>query len=40
MQAEILNEEEKIYREIHTMMAKRLHLWRLADFRIDRRPSV
>ncbi|MGA7077920.1 MAG: carboxyl transferase domain-containing protein [Terriglobales bacterium] len=33
-------EEEKIYRGIHTMMAKRLHLWRLADFQIDRLPSV
>ncbi len=33
-------EEEKIYRGIHTMMAKRLHLWRLADFTIDRLPSV
>jgi acetyl-CoA carboxylase carboxyltransferase component/biotin carboxyl carrier protein len=32
-------EEEKIYRGIHTMMAKRLHLWRLADFTIDRLPS-
>ena len=33
-------EEEKLYRGIHTMMAKRLHLWRLADFKIDRLPSV
>jgi len=33
-------EEEKLYRGIHTMMAKRLHLWRLANFKIDRLPSV
>ena len=33
-------EEEKLYRGIHPMMAKRLHLWRLSNFNIDRLPSV
>jgi len=33
-------EEEKFYRGIHPMMAKRLHLWRLSNFKIDRLPSV
>ena len=33
-------EEEKLYRGIHTMMGKRLHLWRLSNFKIDRLPSV
>ncbi|MGA2980169.1 MAG: carboxyl transferase domain-containing protein [Terriglobales bacterium] len=33
-------EEEKLYRGIHTMMAKRLHLWRLSNFKIERLPSV
>ena len=33
-------EEEKFYRGIHPMMAKRLHLWRLGNFKIDRLPSV
>jgi acetyl-CoA carboxylase carboxyltransferase component len=33
-------EEEKLYRDIHPMMGKRLHLWRLANFKIDRLPSV
>lgn len=33
-------EEEMLYRGIHPMMAKRLHLWRLANFEIDRLPSV
>ena len=33
-------EEETVYRGIHPMMAKRLHLWRLANFKIDRLPSV
>ena len=33
-------EEEKLYRGIHPMMAKRLHLWRLSNFNIERLPSV
>jgi acetyl-CoA carboxylase carboxyltransferase component len=33
-------EEEKLYRGIHPMMGKRLHLWRLSNFKIDRVPSV
>ena len=33
-------EEEKVYRGIHPMMAKRLHFWRLSNFKIDRLPSV
>ena len=33
-------EEEKFYRGIHPMMGKRLHLWRLENFKIDRLPSV
>ncbi|HUO15261.1 MAG TPA: carboxyl transferase domain-containing protein [Verrucomicrobiae bacterium] len=33
-------QEEKLYRGIHPMMAKRLHLWRLSNFKIERLPSV
>jgi acetyl/propionyl-CoA carboxylase alpha subunit/acetyl-CoA carboxylase carboxyltransferase component len=33
-------EEETLFRGIHPMMAKRLHLWRLSNFKIDRLPSV
>ncbi len=33
-------EEERFYRGVHPMMAKRLHLWRLSNFKIDRLPSV
>ena len=33
-------EEEKLYRGLHPMMAKRLHLWRLSNFNIERLPSV
>ncbi|MGB8595544.1 MAG: carboxyl transferase domain-containing protein [Candidatus Sulfotelmatobacter sp.] len=33
-------EEEKFFRGIHPMMGKRLHLWRLDNFKIDRLPSV
>jgi len=33
-------EEEKLYRGIHPMMAKRLQLWRLENFNIDRLPSA
>jgi acetyl/propionyl-CoA carboxylase alpha subunit/acetyl-CoA carboxylase carboxyltransferase component len=32
--------EEKFYRGVHPMMGKRLHLWRLANFDIERLPSV
>jgi len=33
-------QEEKLYRGIHPMLAKRLHLWRLEHFNIERLPSV
>jgi acetyl/propionyl-CoA carboxylase alpha subunit/acetyl-CoA carboxylase carboxyltransferase component len=33
-------EEEKLLRGIHPMMAKRLYLWRLRNFNIERLPSV
>ena len=33
-------QEEKLYRGLHPMMAKRLHLWRLSNFNIERLPSV
>ena len=33
-------EEEKLYRGIHPMMAKRLHLWRLNNFNIERLASI
>ena len=32
--------EEKLYRGLHPMMGKRLHLWRLRNFQIERLPSV
>jgi acetyl/propionyl-CoA carboxylase alpha subunit/acetyl-CoA carboxylase carboxyltransferase component len=32
--------EEKLFRGIHPMMAKRLHLWRLSNFNLERLPSV
>ena len=32
--------EEKFYRGLHPMMGKRLHLWRLSNFNIERLPSV
>jgi acetyl/propionyl-CoA carboxylase alpha subunit/acetyl-CoA carboxylase carboxyltransferase component len=32
-------EEEKLFRGIHPMMGKRLHLWRLENFKIERLPS-
>jgi len=32
--------EEKLYRGLHPMMGKRLHLWRLANFNIERLPSI
>lgn len=33
-------EEKPLYRGLHPMMGKRLHLWRLSNFKIDRLPSV
>jgi acetyl/propionyl-CoA carboxylase alpha subunit/acetyl-CoA carboxylase carboxyltransferase component len=33
-------EEDKFYRGIHPMLGKRLHLWRLSNFKIERLPSV
>jgi len=33
-------EEEKFYRGLHPMMGKRLHLWRLSNFNIERLPSA
>ena len=32
--------EERVYRGLHPMMGKRLHLWRLRNFEIERLPSV
>jgi acetyl/propionyl-CoA carboxylase alpha subunit/acetyl-CoA carboxylase carboxyltransferase component len=32
--------EESLFRGIHPMMAKRLHLWGLSNFKINRLPSV
>jgi acetyl/propionyl-CoA carboxylase alpha subunit/acetyl-CoA carboxylase carboxyltransferase component len=32
--------EEKLYRGLHPMLAKRLHFWRLANFNIERLPSA
>jgi len=33
-------QEQKFYRGIHPMMGKRLHLWQLGNFNIERLPSV
>ena len=33
-------EENKLFRDIHPVMADRLHLWRLQNFNIERLPSV
>jgi acetyl/propionyl-CoA carboxylase alpha subunit/acetyl-CoA carboxylase carboxyltransferase component len=33
-------EEEQLYRGVHPMMGKRLHLWRLSNFNIERLPSA
>jgi acetyl/propionyl-CoA carboxylase alpha subunit/acetyl-CoA carboxylase carboxyltransferase component len=33
-------EEEKLYRGLHPMLGKRLHLWRLSNFKIERLPSA
>jgi acetyl/propionyl-CoA carboxylase alpha subunit/acetyl-CoA carboxylase carboxyltransferase component len=32
--------EEMLYRGVHPMMSKRLHLWRLSNFRYERLPSA
>jgi acetyl/propionyl-CoA carboxylase alpha subunit/acetyl-CoA carboxylase carboxyltransferase component len=32
--------EDAFYRGLHPMMGKRLHLWRLSNFRIERLPSI
>ncbi|MDQ3154471.1 MAG: ATP-grasp domain-containing protein [Actinomycetota bacterium] len=31
--------EDRVVRDLHPMMAQRLHLWRLANFRLERLPS-
>jgi acetyl-CoA carboxylase carboxyltransferase component len=31
--------EDELYRNLHPMLAKRLELWRLSNFRLERRPS-
>jgi acetyl/propionyl-CoA carboxylase alpha subunit/acetyl-CoA carboxylase carboxyltransferase component len=33
-------QEDTFFRGLHPMMGKRLHLWRLGNFKIDRLPSV
>ena len=33
-------EEERVYRGLHPMMGKRMHLWRLGNFETERLPSV
>ena len=33
-------QEEKLYRGLHPMMGKRLHLWRLSNFNVERLPSM
>jgi acetyl/propionyl-CoA carboxylase alpha subunit/acetyl-CoA carboxylase carboxyltransferase component len=33
-------EEERLFRGVHPMMAERLHIWRLKNFKLDRLPSV
>jgi acetyl/propionyl-CoA carboxylase alpha subunit/acetyl-CoA carboxylase carboxyltransferase component len=33
-------QEEKLYRGLHPMIGKRLHLWRLNNFNIERLPSI
>ncbi len=33
-------EEERLYRGFHPMMGERLHIWRLANFQIERLPSA
>lgn len=31
--------EERLYRNLHPMLAERLEIWRLSNFRLERRPS-
>ena len=33
-------QEVELFRGVHPMMAERLHLWRLKNFKIERLPSV
>jgi acetyl/propionyl-CoA carboxylase alpha subunit/acetyl-CoA carboxylase carboxyltransferase component len=33
-------QEETLYRGVHPMISKRLHLWRLSNFKVERLPSV
>lgn len=33
-------QEDPLYRGLHPIMGKRLHLWRLSNFKIDRLPSI
>ncbi len=33
-------EEARLFRGVHPMMAERLHLWRLKNFKIERLPSI
>jgi acetyl/propionyl-CoA carboxylase alpha subunit/acetyl-CoA carboxylase carboxyltransferase component len=33
-------EEDALYRGVHPMMGKRLHLWRLGNFKLERLPSA
>ncbi len=33
-------QEDRLYRGLHPMMGERLHIWRLANFQIERLPSV
>ncbi len=35
-----LFEEERLVRGVHPMMAERLHLWRVSNFKVERLPSV
>jgi acetyl/propionyl-CoA carboxylase alpha subunit/acetyl-CoA carboxylase carboxyltransferase component len=38
--AEGVFEEERVTRELHPMIARRLHLWRLAEFELTRLPAT
>ncbi len=31
--------EELLYRDLHPMLGERLEIWRLSNFRLERRPS-
>ncbi len=33
-------QEDRLYRGLHPMMGERLHIWRLANFQLERLPSV